>query len=75
MFKHCILNGVSIILQVEMDSSSMVGGDDVESIEKAKRRGRAYQCLHCFHKKGKKVIDVKGRLEDHILRDIPGSAI
>ena len=25
MFKYYILNGVSIILQVEMDSSSMVG--------------------------------------------------
>ena len=69
MFKHYILNGVSIILQVEMDSSLMVGGGDVESIEKAKRRGRALQCLHCFHKKGKKVIDVNGRLEDHILRE------
>ena len=69
MFKRCILNGVSIILQAEMDSSSMVGGGDVEGIEKAKKRGRAYQCLHCFHKKGKKVIDVKGRLEDHILRE------
>ena len=46
-----------------------VGGGDVESREKARRRGRAYQCLHCFHKQGKQVVDVKGRVEDHILRE------
>ena len=46
-----------------------VGGGDVESREKARRGGRAYQCLHSFHKQGKQVVDVKGRVEDHILRE------
>ena len=46
-----------------------VGGGDVESREKARRRRRAYQCLHCFHKQGKQVVDVKGQVEDHILRE------
>ena len=45
-----------------------VGGGDVENREKARRRGRAYQCMHCYHKEGQKVIDVKYRMEDHILR-------
>ena len=45
-----------------------VGGGDVENGEKVNRRGRAYQCIHCYHKEGQKVIDVKYRMKDHILR-------
>ena len=55
------------LLQVTMADAVRDGA--VESREKARRRGRAYQCLHCFHKQRKHVIYVKGRVEDHILRE------
>ena len=39
-----------------------------EELEKmAKHKGRAYECLHCS-RQGKTVIDVKSRVEDHILK-------
>ena len=38
------------------------------AIEKAKKRGRAYQCLACHFKKVQRWIDEIGKLEDHILR-------
>lgn len=41
---------------------------DQVAIEKAKKRGRAYQCLACYFKKGERWIDEVGKLEDHILR-------
>ena len=41
---------------------------DQVAIEKAKKRGRAYQCLACHFKKGQRWIDEIGKLEDHILR-------
>ena len=47
----------------------MVGGGDVELVERAKHRGRAYQCLPCYHKEGRVVINEKGRIEDHILKN------
>ena len=48
--------------------SFQVGGGDVESRNKAQHRGRAYQCLHCLKKPGKRVIDIRCRLEDHIFK-------
>ena len=48
--------------------SFQVGGGDVESRTKAQHRGRAYQCLHCLKKPGKRVIDIRCRLEDHIFK-------
>ena len=41
---------------------------DQVAIEKAKKRGRAYQCLACHFKKGQRWIDEIGKLEDHNLR-------
>ena len=42
----------------------------LEDIEKAARKlGRAYQCLRCFHRTGKEFIEVKSRMEANILRD------
>ncbi|MEW8544497.1 MAG: hypothetical protein AB2693_13280 [Candidatus Thiodiazotropha sp.] len=39
-----------------------------EEMEKmAKHKGRAYECLHCG-RQGKTLIDVKSRVEDHILK-------
>ena len=50
----------------EMDGSPTGGGRDLEF--RYRRRGRAYLCRHCFHKEGKKHVDVKARVRDHILR-------
>lgn len=40
-----------------------------EAITRAKHKGRAYQCMPCFHKEGKETIDVRGRIEEHILKN------
>ena len=61
---------VIVCFQVKMENSSpMVGGGDVELVERAKHRGRAYQCLPCYHKEGRVLISEKGRIEDHILKN------
>ena len=62
--------GGHCVFQVKMEKiSPMVGGGDVELVERAKHRGRAYQCLPCYHKEGRVVINEKGRIEDHILKN------
>ena len=53
---------------MEKSSPKVVGGD-VELVERAKHRGRAYQCLPCYHKEGRVVINEKGRIENHILKN------
>ena len=50
-------------------SNSMGGGDMDEARRRAKHRGRAYQCLACFHKEGKNTINEKGKIEFHILKN------
>ena len=53
-----------------MDHSKSMGGADVdEARRRAKHRGRAYQCLACFHKEGKNTINEKGKIEFHILKN------
>ena len=39
-----------------------------EDIERVKHRGRAYQCLACYYKKGERKVDELHRLEAHILK-------
>ena len=39
-----------------------------ELLDRAKKRGRAYQCLACHFLKGERWVDEFGKLEDHILR-------
>lgn len=46
----------------------MVAAIDAEKLEKAKKRGRAYQCLRCFYREGKRFIGVKCRIEEHIMK-------
>ena len=59
---------VIVGFQVKIEKSSpLVGGGDVELAERAKHRCRANQCLPCYHKEGRVVINKKGRIEDHIL--------
>ena len=53
-----------------MDHSNSMGGGDVdEARRRAKHRGRAYQCLACFHKEGNNTINEKGKIEFHILKN------
>ena len=49
---------------MQANGKSQGGGD----VDKAKHRGRAYQCLRCFHQQGVSVIDVKQRIEEHIMK-------
>ena len=42
----------------------------MEEVEKtARKKGRAYLCLRCLHRANKEYIDVKYRMEAHIIRD------
>ena len=52
-----------------MDHSNSMGGGDVDEARRmAKHRGRAYQCLACFHKEGKNTINEK-KIEFYILKN------
>lgn len=48
---------------------SLIGaGVDRAKIDRARRRGTAYQCLRCHYKDGSKTINIRCRTEDHIMR-------
>lgn len=49
-----------------MSLSKVVTDDTLERM--ARHKGRAYQCLRCCHQGGKEVIDVKARIECHIMK-------
>ena len=49
-----------------MSLSKVVTDDALEKM--ARHKGRAYQCLRCCHQGGKEVIDVKARIECHIMK-------
>ena len=54
-----------LYLQTDMEHIAMA---EVERLEKAKRMGRAWQCLRCYHREQKRTVDRKGRIEDHIMK-------
>ena len=41
---------------------------DKEAMDRARHRGRAYQCVACHFQKGERWVDELWKLEDHILR-------
>ena len=41
---------------------------DKEAMDRARHRGRAYQCVACHFQKGERLVDELGKLEHHILR-------
>ena len=41
---------------------------EAERTEKARRMGRAWQCLRCHYREQKRTVDRKGRIEDHIMK-------
>ena len=44
------------------------GIDEREARERARRRGRTYQCMTCHYREGRRVVDIKCRIEEHILK-------
>lgn len=52
----------------QLIESLIAAGAERTKIEKAKRRGIAYQCHSCHYKDGFKMINIKCRREDHIMR-------
>ena len=42
--------------------------EDQEKVERAKKRGKAWQCLHCHNNSQKRWVDIKCRVEDHIMK-------
>ena len=52
-----------------MQQSHINLADDPGAVNKAKHKGRAYKCISCHYKEGKETIDVKGRIEEHILKN------
>lgn len=56
-----------LIIQVEMEQmlNSM---EDPERIERAKKRGKAWQCLRCHYRDQKRWVDIKCRVEDHVMK-------
>ena len=46
----------------------MLEGVEEDRIERARKRGKAYQCLRCFSREGKRTVDIKCRIEDHIMK-------
>ena len=60
--------GLLLYFQVKMSVSMLSMLYPKEAIEKAKKRGRAYLCLHCEKVTGEKRIGELGPMEDHILK-------
>ena len=48
--------------------NNMLEGVEEDRIERARKRGKAYQCLRCFSREGKRTVDIKCRIEDHIMK-------
>ena len=51
----------------------MLEGVEEDRIERARKRGKAYQCLRCFSREGKRTVDIKCRIEDAL--GLGGSAL
>ena len=50
-----------------MSPTTFRNPEDIEKL--AKKKGRVYLCLKCLHKTGKERVDVKYRMEAHIIKD------
>ena len=48
--------------------NNMLEGVEEDRIERARKRGKAYQCLRCYSREGKRTVDIKCRIEDHIMK-------
>ena len=52
----------------QLVESLLGAGVDRAKIDRARRRGTAYQCLRCYYKDGSKTVNIRCRTEDHIMR-------
>ena len=43
-------------------------GYSKEAIDRARKRGAAYQCQRCYNKDGVNVVNIKCRMEEHIVK-------
>ena len=55
------------IIQVKMEQM-LNSVEDPERIERAKKRGKAWQCLRCHYRDQKRWVDIKCRVEDHVMK-------
>lgn len=44
-------------------------GYSKDKIDRAKKRGTAYQCIRCHNKDGAKVVNIKCRMEEHVIKN------
>lgn len=51
----------------QLVESLVLGGLSKEKIDRARRRGIAYECLWCF-KEGRKTVNIKCRTEEHVVK-------
>ena len=52
----------------QLIANLVASGISRERIDKARRRGIAYQCLWCYNLKGTKQVNIKCRMEEHITK-------
>ena len=52
----------------QMIEGLLAAGVEREKIERARSRGIAYQCLRCLNHDGTKHLNIRCRVEDHIMR-------
>ena len=45
-----------------------MANEEAEKVEKARRMGRAWQCLRCRNEEGKPTVDRKCRIEEHLMK-------
>ena len=55
------------IIQVEMEQM-LISVEDPERIGRANKRGKAWQCLRCHNRDKKRWVDIKCRVEDHVMK-------
>ena len=58
----------------QLIQSLITAGTDASKIERARHRGLAYQCLKCLQRDGTRTINIKCRMEEHVMHAHLGKA-
>ena len=58
----------------QLIQSLVTAGTDASKIERARHRGLAYQCLKCLQRDGSRTINIKCRMEEHVMHAHLGKA-
>ena len=48
--------------------TTLIAMEGAEKVERARRMGRAWQCMRCLNEEGKRVVDRKSRIEKHLMK-------